>query len=363
MVLAGVFLCGYARGVSCLRFDTIGRLVGCERTDAGFYRIRARLTRVGVLPYLTAAGVQRELRHPDDVFAPDSLRTAGSGLPVTVGHLGLITTANVGAKVGQTRTDVEIEDETYLTAELQIEDAGTIARIDRGELVEISAGYRADTIQESGTWNGERYDARHKNIRYNHLALLPSGAGRAGSDVGLKFDSADNVGYSTSMDLVEITIGDKVFQVPAEVAAELARLSGMAQGQAEGEQAAQEILTVVVEEPAEEKADALEAAVVERLSLFARMGAGFKYDGQSAIELKRMILSERGVKCDGKDESWVNTALEVLPQVSEPKPAPEPAPEPSALKIDSKEPAKEPVKTPEQIRAERDARRDSMWKR
>ena len=299
----------------------------------------------------------RELRHPDDVFAPDSLATAGSGLPVTVGHLGVITTANVGAKVGQTRSDCWIEDDRYLVAELQIEDPSAIARIDSGELVDLSAGYRADTVPESGKFLGEAYDARQRNIRYNHVALLPAGHGRAGSDVSLRFDAAVDVGYSTAMDLVEITIADKTFQVPAEVAAEIARLSGMAQGQAEGQKAAEEILTVVVEEPAEDKADALERAVVERLALIERMPAGFKYAGEDKSTLMRTLLAASGIKADGKDEQWMLTALEVLPQVAPAQPK-----ETTALKLDSTEQSK-PSLTPEQVRAERDARREKKWTR
>lgn len=358
---------GYLTHVA-VRFDTIGRLVGATRTDAGFLRIKARLTRTGVLSYITAAGVQRELRHPDDVFRADSLATAGSGLPITVGHLGMITTQNVGAKVGQTRSDVEIEADTFLVAELQIEDPSVIDRIDRGELVEISAGYRADTIAESGVWNGESYDARHTNIRYNHLALLPSGGGRAGSQVALKFDAADDVGYAPTMDLVEITIGDKTFSVPAEVAAEIARLSGMAQGQAEGEQAAQELMQA--SEPVKEDAKPLEVTIVDEtpkqdaaetvrecLALIERVREvkpGFKYDGQDKLALMRELLNASGVKCDGKDESWLVTALEVLPMVAV-KAAP------SALKLDSTETVTKP--TPEQVMAERDARRADMWKK
>ena len=358
-----------------VRFDTIGKLVSCDRTDAGFYRIRARLTRTGVFPYATASGVSRELRHPDQIFDEASLETARAGLPVTIGHLGMITPANIGAKVGQTVTDVSIEDGLYLTAEVQIEDAGALARIDRGELTEVSAGYFAECVPESGVYEGQRYDARHTNVRYNHLALLGPGQGRQGSDVSLRFDAAEDVGYGTAMDLVEIKIGDQSFMVPAEVAAEIARLSGMAEGQAEGEAAAEAILSetpapasaeepvmdaalVAVEAPKTDASD-VEALVSARVALVERVRSvkpSFTYAGQTSLELMREALSESGIKCDGKDESWLAAALEILPQVKAHSAAP------AALKIDAQD-KPEPKQTPDQIMAERDARRADMWKR
>lgn len=44
---------------------------------------------------------------------------------------------------------------------------------------------------ESGTYQGEDFDARQTNIRYNHVAIGPLGWGRAGRNVGLRLDALD----------------------------------------------------------------------------------------------------------------------------------------------------------------------------
>lgn len=52
--------------------------------------------------------------------------------------------------------------------------------------VEVSAGYDGELIAESGTYNGEQYDARQTNFCFNHILLLPCGKGRCGTDVRIK---------------------------------------------------------------------------------------------------------------------------------------------------------------------------------
>jgi hypothetical protein len=48
---------------------------------------------------------------------------------------------------------------------------------------ELSAGYFHDVEWTTGEWNGQRYDAIQRNIRANHLALVPEG--RMGPDVAV----------------------------------------------------------------------------------------------------------------------------------------------------------------------------------
>lgn len=48
---------------------------------------------------------------------------------------------------------------------------------------EVSAGYDGDLVLEAGEFEGERYDAKQTNFRFNHILLLPPGQGRCGPDV------------------------------------------------------------------------------------------------------------------------------------------------------------------------------------
>jgi len=133
------------------------------------------------------------------VFAAQSLETLAS-IPVTVGHpAGGVTPRNfrqlsVGhvsdAPPGR-HQDGGVE---WLDTAAVVHDADVLQRIDLPPddpkaLVEVSMGYLADVVPESGVApDGQHYDAKQTNIRFNHLALLPLGHARAGSGARLRLD-------------------------------------------------------------------------------------------------------------------------------------------------------------------------------
>ncbi len=177
---------------SALRFDagTIGKL---ERTPVGGVRVPARVTRSGVLEYRRQDGTtSREWRPPEEVFAADSLASLADAA-VTVGHpvAGRVTPESFRADaVGYVR-EAGRADGRFVATMLAVQEAGAISRIDAGELVELSCGYRCTVERKTGvTPDGERYDAIQRGIRYNHVALLPKGGGRAGREVALRVDGA-----------------------------------------------------------------------------------------------------------------------------------------------------------------------------
>jgi hypothetical protein len=177
-----------------LRLD-FGRVRSTERTPTGGLRVPSFLTRVGIFTYKRTDGtVSRELRPPEEVFHPESMASIRGG-PVTDLHppkLIDVTDWKLYAK-GHVGDDVRQEEGNFLGADLVIQDAETVAKVERGELVEISCGYDSLIDPTPGTWNGEPYDAVQRRIRYNHAALGPEGWGRAGSDVALRLDSAGAV--------------------------------------------------------------------------------------------------------------------------------------------------------------------------
>ena len=174
------------------RFDFVGSVGKFERTQVGGLRIPARLTRTGVLQYRRPDGtIRRELRHPDEVFNADSLETL-NGATVTdlEHHRGLLNVHNwKDATLGHAE---EIrQDGNYVEADLIVNDASAIADIENGRLHDISCGYSCRLDAEPGVYNGEPYDVIQRRIRYNHVAVLPKGKGRAGTDVALRLDSSD----------------------------------------------------------------------------------------------------------------------------------------------------------------------------
>lgn len=176
------------------RFDfaRASRLTNARRTSAGGVRVRAAISRAGVLVYEDGT---RELLPPEELTRADALASLRDA-PVTIGHppaefyggSAMVTPQSYRElSVGHVSGAPIIEGD-HVLAELVVMDAGAIARIDAGELVEISAGYRLRLEPTPGVFRGERYDAIQRQRVYNHLALLPPGGGRAGPTVGLRLD-------------------------------------------------------------------------------------------------------------------------------------------------------------------------------
>jgi hypothetical protein len=176
------------------RFDYYGRLGKVERTQVGGIRVPARLTRTGVLEYrLPDGSVRRELRLPEEVFHEDSLATLRSA-PVTdiEHHRAFIGTHNWKQATLGHAEDIRADGD-FVAGALLIQDARAIADVDAGKLQDISCGYACHLDFTPGEWNGQRYDAIQRRIRYNHVAVLPPGRGRAGTDVSIRLDSKDAV--------------------------------------------------------------------------------------------------------------------------------------------------------------------------
>jgi hypothetical protein len=163
---------------------------GITRDEDGFLRCDARLSKTGVFNYSTPSGeTVRELRADAEVFAPESLESY-LGAPVTVRHPSSFVNAKNYKLLAVGHVLKTGVDDPYVAGQLLIHDAKTIAKIESGDLTEISMGYRCDI--EVG--DGSEFDARQTNIRINHAALLGSGEGRLGSDVGImRLDSNNDI--------------------------------------------------------------------------------------------------------------------------------------------------------------------------
>lgn len=156
-----------------------------EKLDNGFIRIPAKVTRSGIFLYKLADGrVIRENRSKDEVFSEDSLKTL-MGVTITNDHPtnNRQVTANNFKElaVGFVGDSVQVVDDKYVMVPLTITDADTIRDIENGKR-ELSCGYNAVVVNDSGiNEDGEEYDTRQTEIRYNHVAIVTKG--RAGSSV------------------------------------------------------------------------------------------------------------------------------------------------------------------------------------
>ncbi len=200
------------------RYD-VGQITSVERTPQGFLKIPGFATRTGVFVYRDRnGGIRRELRHPDDVFAPESLTTL-KNVPVTLEHPPvMVTPINFKEYArGYTTERVDVNRDLVET-DLIVAEEEAIASVESKERRELSCGYLADLVEEQGTFNGAPYDCRQKNIRYNHLAIVKSG--RGGPEIRLRMDSLDAVMMGTK----KVVIAGQEVEMPADAAATVEKL-------------------------------------------------------------------------------------------------------------------------------------------
>lgn len=174
-----------------VRFDFAGRLGKFERTPSGGLKIPAFIARTGILEYQNADGtVTREYRPSSEVVSERAWRSF-EGAPVTIDHPadGELVTPLTWRQLAVGHVRNVRPDGDRVAADLVIEDAEAIARIERGELVETSAGYVADVEAAPGQVDGQPYDTTQRNIRGNHVAIGPEGWGRSGPSVALRLDA------------------------------------------------------------------------------------------------------------------------------------------------------------------------------
>ena len=144
------------------------------------------LTSVGIFEYRRPDGsIRRELRLPEEVFAPESLASY-KGKPVILTHeAGMIDSDNVQQEQIGTILSEGTQDGDNVRAQIIIHDA---RKLDYG-LRELSLGYSLDLEEVPGEWQGQPYDAIQRNIRVNHLALVEKA--RAGDSARLNIDGED----------------------------------------------------------------------------------------------------------------------------------------------------------------------------
>ncbi len=157
-------------------------------TSEGFLQTDGGVARVGVLVYKHEDGSEtREAVHWRDLWDAKSIDTLRM-LPVVNTHDGgMVTPENIKKrKIGHLGENAR-PDGDMVVVPIRIDSIDGLDAVDSG-VVELSLGYECDVVEESGEIDGEAYDHRQVNRRYNHLALVPSA--RAGHDARLRFDGA-----------------------------------------------------------------------------------------------------------------------------------------------------------------------------
>ena len=313
-----------------------------EKTAEGFLIARAPVTSVGVFTYRNADGTPRyELRLPEEVFAEESLASLKMK-PLTLLHPDQAVTPQNYDELAVGSVGSEVDTDSYrVYMSLAVTKADAIAAVDNGSARNLSCGYTCDIEWTSGTWMGVHYDCIQRNIRYNHVALVP--VARAGDGNGIRMDGFGELklpeNYKQTneeeMNLKTIHLDGADFQAEPQVIAALDKAQNRADAaekeleqlrtdsKAASEKAAAEKAAVEAERDTfKERLDAMEkempgkisAAVKERLDIVGKAtAAGVEVrDDMAEMDIKKAVILKQfpSAQLDGKDESYVNARFD-----------------------------------------------------
>lgn len=195
--------------IKAMRFDH-GELRAPVETPQGFLRVEGFVARPGIYEYINTekdaanghgpvGSIRRELRPEEEVFRDQTLDQF-EGAPLTIRHpKQRVTKDNVRACEVGTVTARARREGDRVAVSMVIKDPAAIAKVKRGELVELSPGHETMIYKTPGAdrryatrGNPEgRYDCIQREIDINHLALCENS--RGGADLRLRLDSLDDV--------------------------------------------------------------------------------------------------------------------------------------------------------------------------
>lgn len=316
--------------MEAIRYDRTE--IKATRTDEGYLVDTPIVGRVGIQLYKNADGtIRRELRPAEEVFHADSLKSF-AGKPVTDEHPGEPVTAknakrlSVGTMQGEGKQDGD-----NVVAPIIIHDGEMIDKVMKGGKRELSLGYKVDLEETPGVWNGQEYDAIQRNIRVNHLAIVPRG--RAGN-ARLNLDRHDAVSFNPQEEnampenLSRIRLDSGLeYQAAPEVVVEVEKLRSdkaeltthvdELQKQLDTVAAERDTLKSQVQSADKVRSDALEAAraEVKARAELDKVAETFKVDGTGKTdrEVKELVIKSVRTDADltGKSDDYVNAAFDL----------------------------------------------------
>lgn len=321
-----------------------------EKTDEGFLVARAPVTSIGVFTYRNPDGSERrELRLPEEVFNSDSLATLRMK-PLTLLHPDeAVTPENIGKlQVGSVGSDVTTDSyRVYVSLAATKKDG--IDAVENGTARSLSCGYTCDIEWTSGTWMGMKYDCIQRNIRYNHVALVP--VPRAGDGNAIRMDAAGtptlpdlnkheaNKNNEDKMDKIHLDGAD--YQAEPQVIAAYHKAVDRADGlekelnkvredakSAEDALKAEKSTVEAERDSLKECLDAIEkdmpgkieSAVQNRLELVGKAtAAGVEVKADMAdADIKKAVISKvfPSANLDGKDDAYINARFDCACEIS-----------------------------------------------
>lgn len=300
------------------RIFTDGKLI---RDSRGFITTPARIGRVGIQNYFDSTGkLIRVLRPEAEVFDPVSMASFENA-PLVDNHPagGEVNSKNVRELQRGVVTQLRREG-VYLAATVTVQDAESVAKVEAGKR-QLSGGYHAVVVdaEPGALWQGQPYDKIQTQIRANHVAIVAEG--RAGPEVGLKLDGAEEALVSADLALdsaahplevkplkkdhpkMQIVLDGLTFEVADQtLAAAIEKAKNQAKTQIADAASSIEKLTA-----------ARDLAVAENTKLKADLAAATSPAAVAAAVASRVaiekVASSHGVTCDGLDDLAVKRAV------------------------------------------------------
>lgn len=325
-----------------MKFTDAAPLGGTRITADGYLVTQARAVRTGIQIYagsevgLIDMATVRVYRPEGEVRSPASLQSF-SHAPVTMGHPAEAVTADnwKDLAVGEVSTAAVWEDD-HIALPLILKDAAAIAAVN-ADTRELSAGYTCTLDHTAGvTPSGEAYDAVQRDIKINHLAIVPRG--RAGST---RIGDADHWGATpiptTSKNkegimsdaLKTVVLGDAAVNVSAADAlaidkykADQAKLLADAKAEADKATAIKdaelatkdaEIAKLKAAQMTDAQIDARVAARADLVGKAKALVADVDTVGKSDADIRKaVVVAKRGAAMADKSSAYIDAAFDLL---------------------------------------------------
>jgi len=276
-----------------------------KQTPEGYLAGDAIVTRTGVFEYMNADGTKRlELRHPDDVLKPESLKTLELK-PVTNDHPNESVNINNADKysVGSIGETITV-DGGNIAVKFTVTNKDAVKDIQSKRKRELSLGYNLDLIPENGVYEGQPYTHRQTNIRYNHLAIVERGRAKVakinmdGSAVQVVVEEAEEV-FSMEAKLQTLHVDGFERTASPEVVKHLEKQEAL---RLDAEKALVE---------AKANVDSLQAKLDETVKLKAEAEAKVNTDAIAQLVSKQVELLNKASRVINTDALIGKTAREI----------------------------------------------------
>lgn len=307
-----------------------------EITPEGYLVAPGRAAKTGVQQYLRKElelkdgnpnDIVNVYRPPEEVFKQSYLDSF-NGADITYLHPKKLVDADSYQSVTKGNINSPgVQDGDFVKVNLVIKDKATIKRVENGD-AELSTGYTAEYHHEPGvTADGVAYEYVQRDMRVNHVAVLPVNSARAGRQARI-FDTNPE---RKAMRVVNLDSGRSVeFQddaVAQLVEDSIARLTKQvadatkAKDEAEAEAEKAKAKADAKEEEAEEakKAasnDSIAARIAEIVAVkdkAATIDSAYVADGVDTLAIMRGVLKgiRSTVDWDSKSQDYVQAAFDM----------------------------------------------------